>query len=754
MWRIGFGLEKLGLVALRTPFVFSFILAVLTAFAAYNIASLRFDGNVTVVLPDNSKAFQDYFKLHGKYRNFSRDLTILIESDKVGTTEGLETLRDIQLEISLVEGVANTTSILSLPDFDPDSGELRDWFPQDFGDDAATLKQIKGLIEKYPQARSLLSLEDKVAVIIASLSVGVQDDDDESFLTYFNLRKTAQETLPEGYKLYFTGLTPVGATIVEAILNDQVSLTIFGLILGALIAFAIFRSLIAAFICAVPPALTAFWALGLFAHFEISVNYLTTILPTLALILAFADGIFLYFRWQALNSENADAISNLRMAVSQVGPACSLTSLTTATAFLSFLYAGSEALDQFAYLGACVVLLGFVGVIVGLPLVIYWLIRLKIISAGASRAPLFMSFGKRIQGLSLSKPMVTSLIGVIIAIALGSVFNSVRPEYTITDYLPKEAEVYQSELLANKVIGGRSLLLVSVPLIKEAGISGEVNIERSRAVEKILMDIYPTERIFSANSIISALNSKEALLKIQEMIADAPESARTDFLSNDGGSSLITVRLPSDQSVYEIGDQLDYLEKELATLSFGNEVIISGFPVLMSIEFTKLIDQLRLSLILAICLGVLFVGLATRSPLITIAAIVPNLIPIFFVQFLIFIRDGTINMTEVVALTVAFGIAIDNAVHLINVYDSRKRTGVSVKEALAYALDKAGPALVAGTSIICAATLVTQISDLPTVPVIGQFMVATLAVALFANLIFLPANILSLEKLKQNWLKR
>ena len=62
--------------------------------------------------------------------------------------------------------------------------------------------------------------------------------------------------------------------------------------------------------------------------------------------------------------------------------------------------------------------------------------------------------------------------------------------------------------------------------------------------------------------------------------------------------------------------------------------------------------------------------------------------------------------------------------------------------------------LMAGTVIICAAITVTLISSLPIVPVIGRLMIATLIVALLSNLLILPANILTLEGLKQRLFRK
>ncbi|MCB1428995.1 MAG: MMPL family transporter, partial [Nitratireductor sp.] len=116
-------------------------------------------------------------------------------------------------------------------------------------------------------------------------------------------------------------------------------------------------------------------------------------------------------------------------------------------------------------------------------------------------------------------------------------------------------------------------------------------------------------------------------------------------------------------------------------------------------------------------------------------------------EFAVWLKGGTINLSEVIALTIAFGIAIDNAVHVINVYTSEKRAGFAPDIALERAVKEVGPALGASTMIICVACLVTQISNLPVVPVLGRLMIATLIVALVSNLAVLPANILTINRL-------
>ena len=203
MWRIGFSFEKLGLAALRRPVLYSLILLALIFTSAFHVRNLKFDGSILSVLPDRSAAFKDYEQLKDKYRNFSRDVTILVESERLLTASGLEDLRNLHLDVSLADGVAKAVSVFSTPVFDPQTGELVDWFPEEFTSDADMMERMDGLIAKFPQVKSLFSKEQKVAVIVASLDISVQEDDKKSFLAYRSLRKTAEEVTPEDFKFLY-----------------------------------------------------------------------------------------------------------------------------------------------------------------------------------------------------------------------------------------------------------------------------------------------------------------------------------------------------------------------------------------------------------------------------------------------------------------------------------------------------------------------------------------------------------------------
>ncbi len=382
---LGFGLERIGVAALRHPLVFSILLVIVTTIAAIGIPSVKFNGNVISVVPQQSINFKNYDKQKRDVRNFSRDVAVIIKSPRIKTASGLEDLRYMQLELAITDGISSAISLFSIPDPDPATGELRQFFPNQIEDDVEAQALLERLIKDYPQASSLISEDQNIVLLLVALDLGINSGNDaQAFAAFENLKKSVEASAPKDFEIYYSGLTPIGLTILDTLINDQVRLTLLGLGFGALIAMLFFRSIVAAFVCAVPPMLTAVWSIGMFGIFGIPITYLTTILPTLALVLAYADGIVLYHRWNKLNclpnsSGNIDIRANLKEAVLKIGPASALTSLTTAFAISSFALSSSEALAEFAWIGVILVIFAFLAVIVGVPVLGIWLMKIGLI---------------------------------------------------------------------------------------------------------------------------------------------------------------------------------------------------------------------------------------------------------------------------------------------------------------------------------------------------------------------------------------
>ena len=67
----------------------------------------------------------------------------------------------------------------------------------------------------------------------------------------------------------------------------------------------------------------------------------------------------------------------------------------------------------------------------------------------------------------------------------------------------------------------------------------------------------------------------------------------------------------------------------------GDYVAITGYPVLSGVVAPRLMDNLRIGLLLAVGLSILVVSVAARSVKLGLACLVPNLLPIVCVELVL-----------------------------------------------------------------------------------------------------------------------
>jgi len=750
---IGFGLERLGLAAFARPGVFAAVLLLVTGFASYYLPSVRFDGNVISVVPKSSQAYQKYDKHRRDFRNFTRDVAMIVQSDRLSTANGMEDFRFMQLEIALIDGVASTFSVFSIPSADPQTGELGQFFPPVIETDQQANELLDRLYQELPQSSGLFSVEENAAIIIIALDLSLNAGNDAMAIAQFQqVRDAALAASAEDFQVYFAGATPIGITIIETLVQDQLRLTLIGLAIGAGIAFVLFRSLSAAFLCGIPATLTALWGIGLFGYLQVPITYMTTILPTLALVLAYADSIVLYHRWNTSNAvidpdDRKANLANLHEAICRVGPASALTSITTAVAISSFMFSTSEALFQFGQLGIALIMFAFLAVILTLPVLGVFMVRASFLKPSGKQHTVKLPVGKFVVGIYEKHPRRIALTALFITLGMFYVHNLLQPDYRVTDFLPRNSDSLTAESYANDVFGGRSFIYFSVPVVEEGGLSSANNRARLLQVTRVLSDEFGEGEVFSIARLYERFSDTE-IEELAQRIGELPPESRESYLSKDGTRMLVSLRSASNQSIVQTRSVLDRIDGTLSPLPYADGIDVTGFQVLLATEFRRMINELRTSLLIAVGVGILLVMLATRSFALGLAAAIPNLLPILGMEFFIWLRSGTISITEVVALTLAFGIAVDNAVHVLNVYRAERRMIEDRHKALENALKEVAPALGASTLILCMSTSVVLLSSLPILSVIGQLIIIILIVALLTNLIVLPANILSLRAVK------
>ena len=111
----------------------------------------------------------------------------------------------------------------------------------------------------------------------------------------------------------------------------------------------------------------------------------------------------------------------------------------------------------------------------------------------------------------------------------------------------------------------------------------------------------------------------------------------------------------------------------------------------------------------------------------------------------------TKRSASIIAITVAFALAIDSTIHFLNRFNlEEQRLGLNVTdgsrkaryyEALVATASHIGPAVVLTTIVLALGLGVTMLSDLPSLRLFGRLTAVCLAASVIGQLVILPASI-------------
>ena len=100
-----------------------------------------------------------------------------------------------------------------------------------------------------------------------------------------------------------------------------------------------------------------------------------------------------------------------------------------------------------------------------------------------------------------------------------------------------------------------------------------------------------------------------------------------------------------------------------------------------------------------------------------------------------------LQFASIVAITVAFSLAIDSTIHFLNRFSLEEVKGGTVRQALLRTVHQIGPAVVLTTIVLALGLGVTMLSDLPSLRLFGRLAGVCLFASLIGQLVILPATI-------------
>jgi len=128
-----------------------------------------------------------------------------------------------------------------------------------------------------------------------------------------------------------------------------------------------------------------------------------------------------------------------------------------------------------------------------------------------------------------------------------------------------------------------------------------------------------------------------------------------------------------------------------------------------------------------------------RSLRIGLISIIPNMFPLSVAGVYLVVTGQSLEVVTVCAFTVCLGIAVDDTIHFLTMYQEEKARTNDDLTAIRNAFTGVGTALIMTTIVLVAGFSTVLLSESRDHFIFASMAIITLSAALFADLVFLPA---------------
>jgi len=490
---------------------------------------------------------------------------------------------------------------------------------------------------------------------------------------------------------------------------------------------------------------------------------MTAVLPLLTVV-AFTNGMHLLFVLRRQLLADRAVVPAVQTAVRTVGPACFISALTTMLAFISIARADAEVIRTFGLAAAGGILFSYLAVILVAPALAVALLRLRrtSVKAGLEDSPGLRwldQMSTAVANVVVVRAWTTSAAGLMLLGLAIWLYIGLTPQYRLSDMMPTDGE---AKLVAEDLAASLSgINPIHVMMFWEGGRDAETLsslvlpaiVEADAALHKsdLIDNVWSLETLRPL--LVTADGPQDETSQNTATFARAilalPDNATKRLINLDNNVTLIT-GFAADLEANDIVALKQTLEKRLSRIAQaypGVSFNITGMSVMTAEGSLAIIDQLHVSLIMAMIIVSVVMVIAFRSLAVGVLSLVPNIFAVAATGGTLYLLGWGLEYAGIIALTVAFGLAVDDTIHVFNRHHEEACKAENNTETVRATVQTIGPVLILTTLVLFLGICASATSSIPPTRLFGQIFMSTVIFALLGDLIMLPALIIVAEKL-------
>ena len=730
------------------------IIAVLTGVLGYYAAGVQTEhrsGNFSATDTPEWADFERVNELFGEGQTVLYIVLHGIDPYEPGFLERLDTFTQ---HVAAAEGVESVLSLTNVPYFVREEGRV---VSRRLYDPALAADAVRARFESQPFLQGLLlNAEDDATVLVINIEPAFNDTSGRIHL----VRQIEQEARAIAPEVALAGFPYLRTEYAHRITREAPLFTLLACLISLLFLYVTFRSVRGVLLPFLVVALGLVWTIGLIALFDERLNIVTAVLPALIVIIGMATTIHLstqFFDQYALLGTRRAAV--VRM-VQTVGLATFLTCVTTAIGFLVLVLSGSELLAVFGTFAAAGILVLYVLAITLLPLAFCYLRPPSQRAASLATHDVFERLFDRLA--TFTERHTRAILGGTVVLAVVGLVGVTRISsdiYVFADFDPGDPLRHQLAVFEQE-FGGILPMEVIIESEKEGLFRSLGNLRRLDRLEDDLDTLAHVTRTLGLPDLVKLAN--QAYFSGHPQAYRLPSSyelpflqgAFGDFMGSQAGAFRNLPRFTDSTftiariylGVEDVGtarmNTLADTVRARARAAFpdeGYEVVVTGNAITSTRSGESLVNNLIGSLAVALLLISLLMAALFRSVKLTLISLVPNVIPLLVVGGAMGYFGIVLKPSTALIFSLAFGIAVDDTIHFLAKYRILSREGLPFEQAVHRTLQYTGKAILFTSLILMSGFLVFTLSSFGGTKNMGALTALTLAVALVANLLTLPA---------------
>lgn len=590
----------------------------------------------------------------------------------------------------------------------------------------------------------LLSADGKTLLLLVNFDFFFIEQDRDCMAGLREAAEQAAAEFPEFQVDFFvTGRVPTFLTALENHESNQLKYQIIAYSMIFLMSLILFRGFSAILIVAIAPVLGVFWTLGLVRFFDFQNNpFNDVVLPVLISLVGFTDGVHLMVQIRRNRAAGMSSREAARLGIQQVGLACFLTSLTTAIGFGSLSLAHHEIVREFGYCCVIGVILTFVAVITSIPLACSsWLGQS--VHRGLEKSLIDKNLN-RIGGLIdfvLKRTGWLSKIGIASTAVLFLISITLHPDERQANALPLDSEAAIAIKKMDKALGGIEFSQVEISWSPKVAADSPEVLAVIRQVDELLAKEALIGHPLSILNLLEALPGEGSDDDRMSMLELLPPPLKRAFYTPERRYAKISFRV-QDLGIAAYGPVFTRVENGLNELMQAHpdfRISLSGQAVWRWKNLYQIVVDLAWSLGTASIIIFAVLALVYRSLRIGLISIIPNVFPLAVAGSYLVVSGQSLEVVSVCAFTVCLGIAVDDTIHFLTRYLEERKQTDDERLAIRRAFIGVGSALIMTTVVLVCGFLTVIFSNSHDHKVFASMGAITVASALFADLVFLPA---------------